>query len=70
MLLINASLDLYVLIKVDTLAYMTCMEIILLMHTGEMAQLPQYSRLPRLLMVGPDQDGLIAPSKRFLQSLQ
>ena len=32
------------------------------MHTGEMAQLPQYSRLPRLLMVELDQDGLIAPS--------
>ena len=26
------------------------------------AQLPQYSRHPRLLMVEPDQDGLIAPS--------
>ena len=34
----------------------------MLTHAGEMAQLPQYSRLPRLLMVEPDQDGLIAPS--------
>ena len=34
----------------------------MLTHAGEMAKLPQYSRLPRLLMVEPDQDGLIAPS--------